>query len=160
MTRSTKLLNNERVQSWGIFYGDVQVGTIFKRSGNPVGTDPWQWSCGFYPGCLPGEQQTDTAATFDEARAAFQAAWEILLPKKTEADFEEWRAQRKWTAEKYARWESGWRPPPYNGIMECACGVKFNERDPAQSRTHVPHITVAQKAGTYAKSGRALHKAS
>ena len=59
--------------------------------------------------CLPGEQQTDTAATFDEARAAFQAAREILLPKKTEADFEEWRAQQKWTAEKYALWERGKR---------------------------------------------------
>jgi hypothetical protein len=31
-------------------YGDVHVGTIAERSGNPHDTDPWEWNCGFYPG--------------------------------------------------------------------------------------------------------------
>jgi hypothetical protein len=32
----------------------------------------WQWSCGFYPGSEPGEISSDTAATFEEARADFE----------------------------------------------------------------------------------------
>jgi len=75
-----------------------------------------------------------------------------------EADFEEWRAQQKWTAEKYARWERGWKPQPWDGMITCPCGERFNSRRLADNLVHVPHITAAQKAGTYAKSGRALLK--
>jgi hypothetical protein len=42
----------------------------------------------FYPGSQPGEQQSGTAATFDEARADFGSAWEVFLSKRTEADFQ------------------------------------------------------------------------
>jgi len=52
-----------RQESWPIYFGDVHVGTIGLRSGNPVGSDPWQWSCGFYPGSHPGECTPGTAAT-------------------------------------------------------------------------------------------------
>jgi hypothetical protein len=48
-----------------------------------------------------------TAATFDEARADFEAAWRVFLSKRTEVDFQEWRDQRDWTARKYAMWEAG-----------------------------------------------------
>jgi hypothetical protein len=34
------------------------------------------------------------AATFDEARADFEAAWRVFLSKWTEVDFQEWRDQR------------------------------------------------------------------
>jgi len=37
-------------ETWLIFYGDVRVGAIAERTGNPPGTDGWQWHCGFYPG--------------------------------------------------------------------------------------------------------------
>jgi hypothetical protein len=40
----------ERPDCWHIYYGDVHVGTIAIRSGNPHDIDPWEWSCGFYPG--------------------------------------------------------------------------------------------------------------
>ena len=40
-------------------------------SGNPFGTDPWQWSCGFYPGSRPGECKNGTAASYEAARSAF-----------------------------------------------------------------------------------------
>jgi hypothetical protein len=50
--------------------------------------------------------------TFDQARAEFEAAWAILLSKRTEADFQEWRDQRDWTAEKYRRFDRGERMPP------------------------------------------------
>ncbi|MDH2347114.1 MULTISPECIES: hypothetical protein [unclassified Bradyrhizobium] len=36
-----------RQESWLIHYGDVQVGSIGLRSGNPTESDPWQWRCGF-----------------------------------------------------------------------------------------------------------------
>jgi hypothetical protein len=74
-------------------YGDVQVGTIAKRTGAPHNGDPWEWLCGFYPGCGPGDHTNGTAATFDEACAAFEEAWQALLPQRTEADFQEWRCK-------------------------------------------------------------------
>jgi hypothetical protein len=71
---------------WLIYYGDVQVGTIKLRTGNPWGTPSWEWRCGFYPGSRPGE--CGTAPTFDKARADFGDAWEAFLSKRTVADFE------------------------------------------------------------------------
>jgi hypothetical protein len=80
-----------REECWHVFYGDVRVGTITIRSGNPHDTDPWQWDCGFYPGSHPREHQSGTAATFDQARADFEAAWAVFLSHRTEADFQKWR---------------------------------------------------------------------
>ena len=54
----------------------------------------WQWLCGFYPGSNPGEQRGGTAGTFDQARAEFEAAWRVYLPKRSEADFQAWRDQQ------------------------------------------------------------------
>jgi hypothetical protein len=71
---------------WHVFYDDVRVGSIAIRAGNPDGTDPWQWYCG-YPGSEPGEISSDTAATFEEARADFERAWQVFLSKRIEADF-------------------------------------------------------------------------
>jgi hypothetical protein len=42
-------------ETWLIYYGDVGVGAIAERAGNPPGTDGWQWHCGFYPGSHPAE---------------------------------------------------------------------------------------------------------
>ena len=50
-----------------VYHGDVRVGSIAIRSGNPAATDPWGWSCGFYPGSHPREHQSGTAAPFDQA---------------------------------------------------------------------------------------------
>jgi hypothetical protein len=61
---------HHRQECWHIYYGDVHVGTIAERVGNPHDTDPWEWSCGFYPGSHPGEHQSDTAATFDTRAAS------------------------------------------------------------------------------------------
>jgi hypothetical protein len=51
-------------------------------------------------------ERTALEATFDEAHADFEAAWRVFLSKRTEADFQEWRDQRDWTARKYAMWEA------------------------------------------------------
>jgi hypothetical protein len=80
---------------------DVHVGTIAERVGNPHDTDPWEWSCGFYPGSHPKEHQSDTAATFEQARADFECASLMFLSNRTEADFQKWRDQRDWTERKY-----------------------------------------------------------
>jgi hypothetical protein len=99
-------------ECWLIYYGDIHAGTITERVGNPHDTERWEWRCGFYPGSNPGEHQSGTAASFAEARADFESAWKIFLSKRTEADFQEWRDQRDWTAEKYRRFDRGERMPP------------------------------------------------
>jgi hypothetical protein len=67
-----------RHNCWHIYFGDVHVGTISARVGNPHDTDQWEWNCGFYPGSHPGEHQSGTAATFKEARADFEHAWQVF----------------------------------------------------------------------------------
>jgi hypothetical protein len=101
-----------REDCWQIYFGDVHVGTIAMRSGIPHDEDRWGWSCGFYPGSNPGECTNGSAATFDEARADFEAAWGLFLANRTEADFHEWRDHEAWTAEKYRRFDRGERIPP------------------------------------------------
>src|SRR3979411_2531618 len=81
----------------------------------PHDTDPWEWNCGFYPGSHPREHQSDTAPTFEQARADFECALQVFLSNRTEADFQAWRDERDWTARKYALWDAGKRlePPSY-----------------------------------------------
>jgi hypothetical protein len=102
----------ERPDCWHVYYGDVHVGTISKCVGNPGAAEAWQWRCGFYPGSHPGEQRGGTAGTFDQARAEFETAWRVYLPKRSEADFQAWRDQRDWTAEKYRHLDRGEPMPP------------------------------------------------
>jgi hypothetical protein len=94
-----------------VYYGDVRVGSIAIRTGNPESTDRWQWYCGFYPGSHPRECTTGTAATFDQAKAAFEAAWRVFSSKRSEADFQAWRNHQARTAEKYRRFDRGERMP-------------------------------------------------
>jgi Ni/Co efflux regulator RcnB len=63
---------------------------------------------------LAATQATSAAAagTFEQARAEFEAAWRVYLPKRSEADFQAWRDQQAWTAEKYRRFDRGERMPP------------------------------------------------
>ena len=87
----TRRPDPHRANSWLIQYGDVHVGTIARAVGNPGAEPQWKWLCGFYPGSNPGEQRGGTADTFEQARAAFEAAWLNYLPRRTEADFQSWR---------------------------------------------------------------------
>jgi hypothetical protein len=98
----------------------VRVGVIVERSGGPPTSDQWQWCCGFYPGSDPGDDRHGTAASFEAARAAFEAAWRDYLPNRTDADFQSWRDQVAWTGEKYRRFDRhalmppDWKPPGTN----------------------------------------------
>jgi hypothetical protein len=80
---------NDRPETWHVHYADVRVGVIVARSGVSPSSDQWEWHCGFYPGNAPGDDRSGTAATFDEARFAFEATWREYLPNRREADFEE-----------------------------------------------------------------------
>jgi hypothetical protein len=137
---------HHRQECWHIYYGDVYAGMIAERTGVPHDEDPWGWSCGFYPGSHPGECTNGSAATFDEARAGFEAAWRLFLAKRTEADFRAWRDARDWTVRKYAMWATGERLPSQkpSSRMTCLCGVRFDSHRPEQTLVHVPHITAAQ----------------
>jgi hypothetical protein len=102
-----------------------------------------------YPGSFPGEHQSDTAATFEEARADFKRAWQVFVSNRTEADFQTWRDERDWTARKYALWDAGKRlePPSYGSgrpcsrFRRCPCGEVFDMHGPEAVLVHVPHIT-------------------
>jgi len=134
-----------REECWHIYCGDIHAGTIAIRTGSPNDEDPWEWTCGFYPGSHPGEHQNGTAAAFDEARADFDAACHIFLSKRTEADFQAWRDARDWTAQKYAMWEAGEKFPSQrpNSLMRCPCGEVFDSHRLENTLIHVPHITAA-----------------
>ena len=136
-----------REECWHVYYGDVRAGTIAIRSGNPADTDPWAWSCGFHPGSHPREYRSGTAATFDQARAAFEAAWRVFLSHRTEADFQEWPERRHWTARKYPMWEAGERLPSQRptSIMRCTCGESFDSHRLIESLIHVPHLSAAHE---------------
>ena len=88
-----------------------------------------------------------TAATFDEARADFEAAWRVFLSRRTEVDFQEWRDQHDWTARKYAMWEAGEQLPSQRptSIMRCACGESFDSHRLEESLIHVPHLSAAHE---------------
>jgi hypothetical protein len=115
---------NERFESWGIFYGEVQVGGLSQHIG--VGsTMIWQWSCGFYPGCDRRTQMSaGNALTFEEAKAEFQKSWVRLQPQITPAMIDEWRQQRAFTAWKYAMIDAGCQLPTQSttGRARCYCG--------------------------------------
>jgi hypothetical protein len=149
MTALTRRRDHDRGEAcWLIYYGDIHAGTISERTGNPFDTESWEWRCGFYPGSRPGEFTSGTAATFDEARADFEAAWSVFLSNRTEADYQAWRDQRDWTERKYVMWERGERLPSQrpNSMMRCPCGETFDSHKLECTVIHVPHITAALAA--------------
>ena len=138
----------ERRDCWHVYFGDVRVGTISIRTGVPFDVDQWEWTCGFYPGCEPGQHSNGSAVDFEHARADFEEAWRRLLPTRTEEHFQEWRDQRDWTARKYAMWKRGELLPSQkpNTMMRCPCGERFDSHDPTGSYVHRRHIYAAQAA--------------
>jgi hypothetical protein len=115
----------ERVKSAGVLPGRLKVGVVtgdvrqMHRSPENAGAlfqvasqfnllemvSPTVTPEQLYPGSNPGEDRHGTAASFETARAAFEAAWREYVPKRSEADFDEWRQDAAWHAAKYARWD-------------------------------------------------------
>lgn len=120
----------ENLESWGIFDGDVRVGGLTKVNGTG-GKDLWQWSCDFYPGCEKYQQSAGNRGTLEEAKAAFQAAWDQLQPQITPAMRGEWLYHQAFTAWKYAMQAAGCRMPTQNtdGRSRCFCGAGLTIAD-------------------------------
>jgi hypothetical protein len=125
VTTLTRRRDPHRPGCWRIYYGDVLVGAISERTGGRRDEANWDWNCGFYPGTEPGEQKTGSAATFEIARAQFQAAWLVRLSRRTETDFQAWRDDQAFTAWKYAMWDAGAKLPTQttSGTSHCFCGA-------------------------------------
>jgi hypothetical protein len=95
----------------------------------------------FYPGSEPGDCTSGTAASFDEARGDFELAWLVFLANRTEADFDEHRKHRAWTAWKYAMWDSGCKLPTQlaSGQSRCFCGAVIDIKGHEPARPYRPH---------------------
>jgi hypothetical protein len=143
----TRRRSSKRSDCWHVFYGDVHVGTIAARAGVPVYVDQWGWQCGFYPPSHHGQHIEDTAASFNQARADFEAAWREYLPKCTEVDFEAYRRQEAWTAWKYAMLDAGCKMPTQStsGQARCFCGATIDIHG-AQAHVYSAHMTDLQDA--------------
>jgi hypothetical protein len=129
MTELTRRRDQTRAQEcWLIYYGDVHVGTISAHTGGPRDEAKWDWSCGFYPGNEPGEHRSGSAATFDRAHADFENAWQILLSRRSKADFQAWRDAQAFTAWKYAMWDAAAKLPTQMtaGKARCLCGAEID----------------------------------
>jgi hypothetical protein len=122
---------DSRREVWLVFYGNTPVGTIGERAGVPNDLDPWGWTCGFYPGVEPSQHRDGTAPTFEEARAGFEEAWNLLRPTLTEAAFDEWRSDRDFRArirETRVRGEKLDTEIP-SSMMRCVCGESGGSRE-------------------------------
>ena len=130
MPALTRRKDTERQDCWRVFYGDVCVGRISRRTGCPVDVDQWEWSCGFYPILRRGVSAGGTAQSFERAREAFAAAWVKLQSRIEDTDYAENRRQRAWTAWKYAMHDAGLPLPTQltSGRARCFCGVEIDNK--------------------------------
>jgi hypothetical protein len=133
-----------RQESWLIHYGDVHVGTIGLRSGNPLDTDHWQWRCGFYPGSEPGDCTSGTAASFDQARGDFEEAAGLSRQSHRGRHRRIPEGDRAWTAWKYAMWGSGCKLPTQlaSGQSRCFRGAVIDIKGMSQ-HVHAAHMEAA-----------------
>jgi hypothetical protein len=77
-------------------------------------------------------------------RIDFEEAWRVFLADRTEADFDEYRRYRAWTAWKYAMWDSGCTLPTQlaSGQSRCFCGAVIDIKGMSQ-HVHVAHLEAA-----------------
>ena len=75
-------------ETWRIYFGDVEAGTIVERTEGPFGSPAWHWFCGFYRGSGPGEQTVGRVHTYEQARRAFQKAWNVFLSHQSQEDLD------------------------------------------------------------------------
>ena len=137
MPALTRRPHSERSDTWHVFYGDVQVGTIGIQSGLPTHARQWRWDCRFYPDpASHRHSRSGYASTFEQARASFEVAWKDYLPRCTEVGFTAHRRQRAWTAWKYAMHEASLPLPTQSssGRSRCFCGAAI---DIAVTENHV-----------------------
>jgi hypothetical protein len=88
-----------------------------------------------------------TARSFDEARAAFEAAWHDLLPKLTKEDFDRYRRQEAFDRWKHAMWDAGCKLPTQvaEGRSRCFCGAEISIADSTQ-HVYAAHMNCRETA--------------
>lgn len=148
MPALTRRRDNETAETWHIYYGDIQIGTIGLRSGVPKHMDPWGWSLGFFPRSHRGAQERGTAASFNEARGDFERAWERYLTDCTAQDFLDYRRHRDWTAWKYRMREEGCKLPTEtaSGRSTCWCGAELT-LESCDRHVYEHHVAPAPEGG-------------
>lgn len=119
--------DNQHQETWHVYYGDIQVGTIGERAGVPKDGDQWGWSVGFFPRSHRGHRESGIAASFREARGDFERAWERYLPQCTPQDFTDYRRQRDWNAWKTRMHDESLPLPTQatTGQSRCFCGAEI-----------------------------------
>jgi hypothetical protein len=76
---------------------------------------------------IAASEHHGVAPTFEKARADFEAAWADILPRCSDADFDEHRFERAHLAWKYRMWDTGCRMPTLTAAnrSRCFCGVEI-----------------------------------
>jgi hypothetical protein len=128
MTALTRRKDPYRPDRWDVYFGDTAVGSIGKCAGVPLHGDQWEWGCGLSAAPNRRLSAAGTAASLDEARDAFGAAWAKLEARLAPQDFDAHRLQRAWTAWKYAMHEIGLPLPTQtaSGRARCFCGIEID----------------------------------
>jgi hypothetical protein len=88
------------------YYGDVHVGTIAERVGNPHLYRSVGMALRFLSRLASRRTSVRHHRNFRRSRADFEHTWQVFLSNRTEADFQAWRDQRDWTEPKYALWDA------------------------------------------------------
>ena len=117
-TKLTQRRDRDRPDCWHVYWQDIRAGTIAKAVGSPNAGETWTWAAGFFPGSRPREIRHGEATSFEEARAAFLPAWIAFAKSRRPEDFEEYREQARFTAEKYARFDRGECMPLNRPILQ------------------------------------------
>ncbi|MFB6418989.1 hypothetical protein [Bradyrhizobium tunisiense] len=97
---------------WHVYFGDVRIGQIGRRSGVPNHTDQWGWIIGFHPGT--STRLAGSAPSFEAAREQFETAWSRPAPTLTADNSEAWRRNRDFRAWKHRMWGTGCQLPTQN----------------------------------------------
>jgi hypothetical protein len=133
-----------RQESWQVCYSDVRVGSIAMRSAIRPTPTRGAGAAASIRAAIQRECTSGTAATFDQARADFEESWRVFLANRTEADFDEYRKHRAWTAWKYAMWDSGCKLPTQlaSGRSTCFCGAVIDIKGMSR-HVHIAHMEAA-----------------
>jgi hypothetical protein len=99
-------------ECWHVFYGDVRVGTIALRTGMPPGKVLGAGHAASIPAAIPANARTAPRPRSPRPAPTSRQRGGYFCQNRTEADFQAWRDQRDWTAEKYRRFDRGERMPP------------------------------------------------
>ena len=142
MTGLTRRLQPDQHRvCWDILYDDIYVDSIVARAGVPKDVEQWGWYCGFYPVSHRGVRAEGIAASFDEAHAAFEAAWRAPA-QCSEDDFAEHRYHRAFIKWRYRMWSEGRKVPSQTGQRhdEVLLRRMIADKTSSDHLPRVPHV--------------------